>query len=213
MSEIPTETTQTQTPRSRRWQFRLRTLFLLVAAIAVWMTYFINLRQNDWLETRIASTRPLTRELVIDDEDQIAVVKLEELWYDENQWDVYLPIGEYRLCLATREIESMGLAPVVKSTPIGAGRHQIALEKKPTINGWRVALTTDRAGRLIVEEPDQWNPGRGSSGGSPISNCKQQSAKEPLILFRRIFTRQDARGQLVSPDGPAEGVLLWIESL
>ena len=62
-----------------------------MAAIAVWMTCFLNRRQNARLEARIQALLPLVHELVIDDPAKIAVVKLEEYWYDENRWEVYLP--------------------------------------------------------------------------------------------------------------------------
>ena len=71
------------------WQFGLRSIFLVTAAIAVWAAVFANNRENAMLESRIASLRPLARELVVDDPTQIAVVKLDELWYDENIWDVH----------------------------------------------------------------------------------------------------------------------------
>ena len=104
--------------RPSRWQFGLRTVFLLMAAIAVWMTYFINRRENALLEQRIKAMVPLAHELVIDDPGRVAVVKLDEKWYDENRWEIYLPPGAYRLCLATRGINDSGLAQVMKTAPI-----------------------------------------------------------------------------------------------
>ncbi len=105
----------TKGPRRQRWQVGLRTLILLVAAIAVWTTYFLNRHQNAALEARIKTMLPLAHELIADDPKKVAVVKLEENWFDENRWDIFLPDGEYRLCLAMRGIESDGLATAQKA--------------------------------------------------------------------------------------------------
>ncbi len=111
-------------PGRRRWQVGLRTLFLLMAAIAVWMGYSVNLRDNAALRARIEAMIPIAHELVIDDDAKIAVVKMEPYWYDENRWEIHLPDGSYRLCIATRGVDENGFAPVKKSAAIGAGRHQ-----------------------------------------------------------------------------------------
>ena len=186
-------------PDRKRWQVGLRTVFLLLAAIAVWMTYFLNRRHNAALAARIAVMRPMARELAIDDEGRIAVVKLEELWFDENRWEVYLPDGAYRLCLATRGIEQNGLVPAVKSARLGAGRHFLALEQQRVESGWRVTATWDGTGRLTVEEPAGWDPGSGSSGGGSFSVSTQLAADQPVVLFRRIFSRPVGKGQSRTP--------------
>ena len=56
--------------------------------------------------------------LAADDPGRMAVVGLTDLWMDENRWDVYLPPGDYRLCVATRGIPGQGLAPARASAPI-----------------------------------------------------------------------------------------------
>jgi hypothetical protein len=195
----------------RRWQVGLRTLFLLMAVFAVWMAYFINRRQNAQLEARINAMIPLAHELIVDDARQIAVVKLEAHWFDENRWDLYLPAGRYRLCLATREIGEMGLAPAVKGAPLAAGRHRLALEQHKDKDVWRLAVTCDGPPVLSVEEPKEWNDDRGSSSESQFDVSEQSPADKPVVLFRRRFMRSDAKGGATSPTGPCEGILLWIE--
>jgi hypothetical protein len=196
-----------------RWQVGLRTLLLLVAAVAVWLTYFVNLRHNASLELRIKALLPLAHELVVDDPGKIAAVKLEEYWFDENRWDVYLPDGSYRLCVATREIDDQKLAPAVKCAPIPSGRHRIALEQKEGKEVRRVAIAVDGRELLAVEEPKEWDPGFGSSGGGQYSVSEQFVADQPVVLFRRRFMRDDGKGVHTIPTGPTEGLMVWIEPI
>ena len=198
-------------PRPKGLQFGLRTLFMLMAAIAVWTTYFSNRHHIAVLEAGITAMRPLAHELIVNDADKIAVVKLAELWYDENRWEISLPDGVYRLCLATREIDTDGLAPVVKSEPLAAGRHSLQLEQQEVNAGWRVTVAGDGKTLLAVEEPKPWYPGSGSTGGGLHSESAQLTPDQSVVLFRRRFTRPDGAGQVKSPSGPTEGILLWIE--
>ena len=204
-----------QKPKRRGLQIGLRTLFLLVTAIAVWTVYFVNRRAIQQYEERTSAMRPLARELVVEDESQVAVIKQEPYWYDENRWAVYLPPylppGKYRLCLATREIDVSGLAPVVTSVPLSPGRHALGLEQEKTDDGWQVVVL--REGQVILsnEEPKEWYPAVGSSGGGHFDRLEQREPSEPVVLFRRRFTRPTAGGRSMTPTGPADGVLLWIE--
>lgn len=203
-----------RSPVRKRWQISLRTVFLLVAAVAVWITYFINRRENTALEARIASALPLAHELIVDDPSKFAVVKLEEYWYDENRWDLYLPPGSYRLCLATHKIENGAPAPLEKSTPIQAGRHRVDIEVEKDRDLSRITVSCDGIKVLTAEEPKEWDPGFGSEGGGHFSLSEQLPTDQPMILFRRRFMQPipGASGSSAVPDGPAEGLLLWIES-
>lgn len=200
-------------PGRRWWQVGLRTLLLLTAALAVWMAFFINRRQNAVLEARIGAMVPLAHELIVGDEKKIAVVKLEEYWYDENRWDLYLPRGRYRLCLATRDLTDAGLPPALRSVPIAAGLHHLALEQWQDQDAWRITVTGDGAEKLSVVEPKEWNPGRGSTGGGQYPVSEQLPPDKPAVLFRRRFMREDCKGRMTTPSGPSEGILLWIEPM
>jgi hypothetical protein len=201
-------------PLRKRWQVGLQTLFLLMAAIAVWITVFVNRRHNAWLQGRITAIRPVARQLIVEDPAKIAVVKQEEYWYDENRWELYLPPGRsYRLCLATRDVDQDGLAPPVQTAPLPPGRHLLALDQEQGPDSWRLTASWDQTGRLTAEEPREWNPSSGSMGGGQHSICTQLPPDQPLILFRRRFTRPDGKGSFASPDGPCEGILLWIEPI
>jgi hypothetical protein len=198
-------------PGRQRWQVGFRTLFLLIAAIAVWITFFINRRQNEALDARIKMLIPLSHELIVNDPEQIAVVKKEEQWFDENHWEIYLPAGDYRLCLATRAIAEDGLAPVVKSVLIASGRHDVRVEQRRDGDGWHVSVFWDGPELMAVEEPKEWNPGFGSKGGGRYSLSEQFPSDQPAILFRRRFARAPSKGPPIEPVGPADGLLLWVE--
>ncbi|MHC5540008.1 hypothetical protein ACYOEI_17455 [Singulisphaera rosea] len=203
--------TVVERPRRAGWKVNLRTLFLLVAAIAVWMTVVINRRHNETLEARIAVMRPMVRELEIDDPAKIALVSLEPRWYDDHQWEVYLPDGSYRVALATRGVGEEGLAPVKASAKIGPGRHRISLELKESKvkAAWVVDADWDGVEQLTAEEPKEWNSDRGSSGGGDDSLEGARLA----VLFRRRFVHHKGDGVWSTPEGPSEGILLWIERI
>jgi hypothetical protein len=200
-------------PRRDRtlWQVSVRTLLLIMAAIAVWITVVVNWFQNSDLEQRIMAVRPLARGLNVYDPRRIAVVARDPLARDEEAWYVFLPHPEYRVSLATRGIKQTGLSPALfESRPMQGGRHRIALAQKKTPGGWRISITVDNQQLLAVDENTGWNDGSPFVGGNEIGISEQRSPKELLVLFRRRFTRAVGSAD-PTLDAPCNGILLWLD--
>jgi hypothetical protein len=188
------------------------TLILLIVTSASWMAVAVNRRDIAAFEARIKQTAPLARELVVDDARQVAVVKTDELWYDDNEWDLYLPAGAYRLCLATRGVDSNGFPGEPKRVPLAAGRHRIRLDQRSDQPAYVIAALCDGAEVLRLQEPNEWDAGSGSEGGGRFSTSTQSDPRQPVVLMRRrFFGPRDANGRSSAPAGPTNGILLWIE--
>jgi len=200
-------------PRRSKWQFSLRIILLLMAAVGVWTAEISNRRVIPTLEQRIAAMRPLARELIINDPAQIAVVRCEEHWYDDNEWEVYLPEGDFRLALATRDIAQQDLAPPVKSVNLPSGKFRLSIAQEKTASGWKVQVLRDGQEILAAEEPAEWYPAQGSSGGGHYDTIAQFPTTEAVVLFRRRFSRPINANSSQTPSVPCEGVLLWIEQM
>ncbi len=210
----PIEVTRGSPRRTRwSWQFGLRTTILAVAVVALAVAVVNDRRQIPVLRSRIEALRPLARELSIDDPTQVAIVKLDELWYDENQWDVYLPPGStYRLAIATRAIDATAMSPPTRTASLAAGRHLVAIEQsRDDSKQWHLVATVDGKPSLRVDEPSDWNEGTGSSGGGFFPVSRLIPVGQPVELFRRRFTVRAGNGSSSVPTTPCPGVLLWIE--
>jgi hypothetical protein len=200
-------------PRPGRWQVGLRTLVLLMAVIAVGMTVFVNRREIDRLERRNRPMRPLVRELKVDNPAKIAVVKLEELWMDDNRWDLSLPPGDYRICVATRDVPDSGLAPVTKSAMIQGGRHRLSLAFRREPERCPIVVRVDGAEILAFDETKEWGSSGSSTDWNDFATSTQVEPNRPLILFRRQYRNGNVQiSRLVNVQLlPPEGLLFWIE--
>lgn len=194
-------------PRGPRWQVGVRTLILLVAAVALWTSYFVDQGRIAALKRQIARDRPLVRELVVEDPRQIAAVKRETTWFGENRWEFYLPEGGHRLCLATRAIPQAGLAADGASLPLRPGRHVVVLEQIKGDDRQRVVATVDGRHRLELEKPRAM----GYSSESPADQIPSAPADVPLVLHRLRDSQSLGQGRSGPPPGPTDGILLWIE--
>lgn len=194
-------------------QVSTQSLILIVALIAVWFTVWINTSQIQLLEARVATASNLARELVVDDPQKIAVVAPLATWSNDDRWRIYLPPGSYRINLATREIDTKGLAPAVATATISHGYHDLAFEKRLEGDTWKAILTVDNKIVLQAEEPRGWNLERGYTGTDGHSVSRQFPADAPLILMRTRFSMPNVQGATTTPPGPCEGVQIWLEPL
>ena len=204
-------------PRKRRFrlQWSLTTMLLLMVVVAGWVPYFCFRQEISRIEQRIAVMRPMARELIVEDPTQVAVVHLPPLWYDEHRWAIHLPEGEYRMKLATREVDEEGFPAAVKQTPLGGGEYRIELLQSKVEDCRKMTITVDdrRSHRVIepIEKPG-WPPSHGSSSSGLLGNCTQMPSNEPIVLFRRRYMVPTATGGGGrTPQGPSEGLMLWIE--
>lgn len=188
-------------------------MLLLTAVVAVWTSYWHSVQVIHKLESQIASMQRLAHKLLIHDRQQIAVVQLPQTWHDENRWKVYLPVGEYRIGLATRQIDNLGLAPVRSETLIGEGTHEIELLQSDDEDGSVITVTVDGRPMIEATESQDWNPKRSSTGGGNFFSSAQLSPDDPIVLLRRRYGRRSQTSQRPDPQGPTEGLLLWIERI
>ena len=193
-------------------QVSLRTLLLLTAAVGVWIAHAKNRYDIDHFAQQIEAMQPMARELIVQDPTQISVVKQEERWYDQNDWKLYLPEGKYKLSLATRDITENKLTAPAKTVSLPAGTHHVVLEqKRHKAEGWKISVLVNEKEVLRLDEPADWDPGHGSSGGGQYSRCTELLPTEPVVLFRRRFTVKTPTGGYSAPTEPCNGLLLWIE--
>jgi hypothetical protein len=192
------------------WQVGMRTLILLICAVAAWLGLMMNRERTRVLQARLDVTRSLVRELEVDDPGQIAVVKKLDQWLDEDCWDLYLPPGFYRICMATRQVGNDGLPPAMKWAPIRPGRHHLALEERTEENSWKGVLICDGSEHLVIEEPKTF-PGDHTSTSEVISVSDQIPANLPVVLSRSQFSNSSAGGGSVAPTAVSDGLMIWIE--
>lgn len=200
-------------PRKHRFpiQWNLRTLLLLTAAVAVWAGYISFHQQCASLEQEISPLRRMARSLIIEDRRQFAVVNLQELWSDEDRWDIHLPDGVYAIRMATREITEEGLAPVVEEATISAGRHRIEFRRSDDEDGEGFTVLVDGQQSIKANEEPDWRSDNGFHYSAEFEDCTQLPPSEPAILFRGRFSVQQEDGVTTIPETPTNGILLWIE--
>jgi hypothetical protein len=200
-------------PRRRWRQLSLRTVFLLMAAIGVWLAYFVNRRHNALVQSRIDTLVPLAHELVIDDPAKIAVVYMEQYWFSDDRWEIYLPEGKYRLSLATRGIDDKGFPAAATTTPIESGRHIIAFEQRTRADGWRLVALCDGKDVLAVDETKEWEGQHGANTEGQGSPSEQLAPDQPVVFKRMRFMRPYDFSKVTGREAAPEGALLWLERL
>lgn len=199
--------------RPRRYwlpQIRLITLLLLTACAAVWCGVWLAEREAFKLESQLMITRQLSRELVIKDRTMLSIIRQDELFYDENIWQVYVPREGMKIHAVTQGIDlNTAIPPPAEiSAIIHPGQHTIELKVEQRGDQWLVVVQVDMENVIQLTKDRAWNSSGGSSGGGMFD--RQTDFKEgPAIMFRRRFNSQVNGQTQAHPDG--NGVILWIE--
>ena len=221
-------TTDSATDQMTRRRFRPRwsllTLILLASAVCTWSLYYRLRHDNARLRVGIQTMKGQSRKLRIEHPDRLAVVLLPESWYDETKWDVALPSEKsvaaggatYKLCLATREIDlpREGFPPAEEFI-LPPGRHQIELRTVGNRGEWNIIALLDDQPVIDVTEPADWNPGHGGAGTSALWERPYQpgGVTQSVMLSRWVFSVDKPNQGFGLPDGPSNGVLLWLQPL
>lgn len=201
--------------RRSRWQFGLRAMLAVTALVAVWTAHVNNLREIHRLEGRIESLVLLVPELVVVDPSRFALVRLEDRWYDEHRWELFIPEGRFVLKLATRGVGQTTFPADHRSASIPSGRHLLELRQSESGDGRRIDVLVDGSPLLQAVEPADWSPRVGwSSSGMGDGRSEPRRTDEPLILLHVRFHEriEDASGWLARPPAnPCNGIMIWIE--
>lgn len=202
--------------KRRRWQWNLKTLLLLMAVIATWTAYVRTTHLNQRLRGEVDDLRELAGELVVTDPNQFAIVNTPEQWFGDNRWEVYLPPGaQYVLKLGERELDSAGLPGVTQSVRLSPGRRQVQLEQVQRDDHSEVNVEVD--GRVVITAREPRDAPKYRALGA-YTRSQQFPTSKPLILVSsRLFGRAarplppPARRGSTEPQGPSNGMTLWIE--
>lgn len=198
--------------RRSRWQFGLRAMLTLTALVAVWTAHVNNVREIHSLEGRIDALRPLVRDLDIPDPSFFAFVKLDALWFDDNRWDLYVPDGPFRVCLATRGIEWAGFPADFRWRPLSPGRHTMELRQSGDADAPRISVLVDGSPLMEAVETKDWSPNADTSTSEMSQgNAASWGRERCMFSFRRRFLVPQGDGSSAAPAGPGNGTLLWIE--
>ena len=207
--------------RRFRPRWNLLTLILVTSVVCTWSLYYRLRHDNARLRVGIQTMEGQSRRLRIEHPDRVAVVRLPESWYDETKWEVALPSEKavavggatYKLCLATREIDwPKGGFPPASELVLPPGRHQIELKMVDKRDGSSIIIALlDDQPVIEISEPADWDPGHGGVGTGAWHEHPHQpgSVTHPVMLYREVFTMDDRS----MPNGPANGVLLWLQPL
>lgn len=221
MSDAPTPAAR---PRrwGWRWQLGLRGLILLVVVAALGFSIAADRRRIADLTPRVERLQAMVGELEVADPAQPAAMMTNENWAESLSWDVDLPPGpRYRLAVATRGIEDGDQFPEpLRSAPLAPGRYRLRASQDRRGATYILKIEAGDTLLLEAEESPTWGGMGYHAAGAlmvmplDVGRTIQRPVGQPLPLYRRRFGRPvpGGNGRWETPDGPDEGVLLWIES-
>jgi hypothetical protein len=182
-------------------QWNLLSLFLLIAAVAVWAGYLRCLQRTSDLSRQVDIMLQVAADPGSDGAPkEILVRTVQDYWNDRLAWDLCLPDGKYSLRAATHGIEDRGIAPADFESPVQGGRHRIELQTSDNGKGYSVLVD----GRHVIDILRKPIPSPFSPFDDTLFDGTEDLDK-PLILFRCAFRWPN------QTEMETNGLLLWIE--
>ena len=195
-------------------QVGLRQLLLATFCAGVWFAHWANQDAIARLEPRLANLQTLSPELIVADPNKIAIVQLPAPWFSSSRWGFYVPTDKVRICIATDDIDQSGFPAKHESVLLPKGQYEIQFDEQMETGMHRFVVTQDGQPCLTVEKLFLSSARGYSTGSDTSSRSKQFEDHVPIALLRRHYSVPviGSPGSFQSPKGPAEGILLWIES-
>lgn len=195
-------------------QVGLRQLLLATFCAGVWFAHWANQDAIARLEPRLANLQTLSPELIVADPNKIAIVQMPPPWFSSSRWSVYVPTDNVRICIATDDIDQSGFPAKHESALLPKGQYEIQIDEQKETGMQRFQVTQDGQPCLKVEKRFLNSVGGYATGSDTSSRSTQFEDHVPIALLRRRYSAPvlGSPGSYQSPAGPAEGLLLWIES-
>ena len=198
----------------------LSTALFGMAAASVWLAYIATWIEFNRLTAQVVPLREAARGLRLSKPDRLSAYRILNRNDEYAMWHLEVPPQPpYELRLATRGIGPDGTAEHFKSTPLSPGTHTLEIRHSGSMGGANATAILDRyASRfrnvteavVKVDETFDWYPQAGFTADRDTGVAEDHPPEQPLVLHRVRFHEP---GTAEPPDGPANGVLLWIQPL
>ncbi|MFO1062758.1 MAG: hypothetical protein U0892_02640 [Pirellulales bacterium] len=201
--------------RRGRVQLRLITVLLLTASIAAWFSAWLNTREAQKLEARIAALQPMANELFIRDLNRLAVIQKAPMHQDELVWDVNIPDRSSVIHLSTKNVPRFDSANMFDALPADAsftlpqGLHRIEMKLPKRAEELRIELLVDGNKAFEAMMSDESRSRGSSQGGGNLEEQIDVDPSEPVCLYRRAYFSKDQHSY-TSTTPALSSLMLWI---
>ncbi|HEY1598333.1 MAG TPA: hypothetical protein VGG64_01935 [Pirellulales bacterium] len=220
-------------PAGHRWfQFRLRTILLVMLIIGLAVAHFRATRlalelesRNRELESINSKLRAEAGYLEIDDPSKAVVLRLQNLEENTWQWKVWLPSGRWMLGCMTEGIPRQGVPDAGSCGPLDGGREVPAnvTLRKDSDGKWNFRFGVDGTaiGNAVNESNWLIKKVDGASLYRPctteIAGDKTQAVLEPSQPV--VLMRLQAHEVIATPNGGwegrenvdnSDGIMVWL---
>jgi len=200
-----------------KFQLTLANVLLLVTAVAVGVSLWLQYDRIAWLENRLPGLRDAARELDIRDPALLHGVEPHPEWYGEKKWEIHVPKEHvFSLRLVTQEIpvgsfNKIKFPDAEESIQLTPGRHMIELRiDRPNEDKGQgsVEVLLDDATEILLEKDSDWFTDSFSSQ-TDVHECISFPYYDNVVL---IQSRNRESGKMYRANARLNGVLLWISS-